>query len=158
MNWETIGILAEVIAAVAVVVSLVYLAIQIRDSSNQNAVNRSATILDEFNRMQEVLISSPEVVQLFTKMKANEELSPTEDMLLESVVNRYLTHWYSIQTAHDRKVLDEQIYSIFCEDVVRYVNSYPQMHQKFIEVIKHYTGANNIPIFSPIFSKAADRA
>ena len=153
MNWETVGVLAEVIAAIAVVASLVYLAIQIRDSSNQNTVNRSSTILDEFNRMQEVLISSPEVAQLFTKLKANEDLSPIEDTLLESVANRYLTHWYSIQSAHSRNVLDEEIYSIFYDDVKRYVNGYPLMHRKFLEVTSHYSGAREIPIFQPIFEK-----
>ncbi len=72
MNWEITGVIAEVIAAFAVVVSLIYVAIQIRDSSNQNAAIRGSTLFDEFNRMQEVFISTPAVVQLFTKMKANQ--------------------------------------------------------------------------------------
>ena len=153
MNLESVGILAEVIAATAVVVSLVYLAFQIRDSANQNTVNRSAILLDEFNRMQEVLISSPEVVNLFTKMKANEALLPLEDTLLEIVSNRFLAHWNSIQIAHNRKVLDEEIYPMFCEDVKRYVNGYPQMHKKFLEITSFYTHARGILILAPIFEE-----
>ena len=37
MNWEAIGAIGEVIGAAAVVITLVYLAIQIRQSNQTNA-------------------------------------------------------------------------------------------------------------------------
>jgi len=153
MNWEITGVIAEVIAAFAVVVSLIYVAIQIRDSSNQNAAIRGSTLFDEFNRMQEVFISTPAVVQLFTKMKTNQSLSPEEDTLLEAISNRYLTQWFSVETAQNRNVIDEQIYRSFCDDVKRYVDDYPQMHEKFLEVTNKYSEMRNLLIFAPIFGK-----
>ena len=41
MNWEAIGVIAEVVGAVAVIVSLVYLAIQV--SSNTRALRATAS-------------------------------------------------------------------------------------------------------------------
>lgn len=152
MNWEIIGVLAEVIGAAAVVISLIYVAIQIRDNSNQNVASRGASITDEFNRMQEVLISSPEVVALFTKMKTLETLTPNEETLLEAVANRYLTHWFSVQSAYDRNVIDKQLFDTFCEDVVRYVSQYSLMHAKFEQVLSLYSVSRSMKIFDPIFS------
>ena len=43
MNWEAIGVIAEVVGAVAVVVSLVYLAVQIRHQSRQAAAEVLST-------------------------------------------------------------------------------------------------------------------
>ena len=148
-----IGVLAEAIGAIAVVASVIYLAVQVRDSSNQNTVTRTTTLIDEFNRMQEVLISSPDVVDLFTKLNSGDELTNRDETLLESVANRYLSHWFSIQTAYDRGTIDKQFYDIFCEDVSRYVNAYPKMTKKFLEVTEHYSQAEHISIFSPIFAK-----
>jgi len=134
--------------------SLIYLAVQVRDSSNQNAVNRSSAINDEFNRMQEVLISSPDVLDLYTKMKQHEELADRDLALLELVANRYLTHWNSVQVAYDRGTIDDVLYKTFCEDVHRYANDFPQLNNKFLEITSKYTMARSLPIYAPIFQAA----
>ena len=100
------------------------------------------------------MISSPDVIQLFAKMKTNEELTVIEDTLLEAVANRLLTHWYSVQTAHDRKLVDLIVYEIFCEDVERWMKEYPPMRKKFLEITSFYSMARDIPIYAPIFEQS----
>ena len=152
MNWDAIGAIGDIIGAIAVVVSLIYVAIQVRDNSNQTKASMATTTTDAFNRMQEVLISNPDVIELFTKMKTRNDLSATEDMLLEAVANRYLAHWWSIQSAYDRNVIDEEFFETFTEDVTRYVNAYPQMHKKFLEIMSLYTRPKDNAIFASIFA------
>jgi len=59
MNWNAIGAIGEVVGALAVVVSVIYLAVQVKGSSKETAAGRTAAILDEYNRMQEVMMMSP---------------------------------------------------------------------------------------------------
>lgn len=67
MNWEAIGAVGEIIGALAVFMTLVYLAIQIRQ--NTKAVQSSA--LDSaFNRisgLRHSLSENPELAQLYLK-------------------------------------------------------------------------------------------
>lgn len=158
MNWEIIGVVSEAIGASAVVVSLIYLAIQVRDNSNQNAVNRGSAINDEFNRMQETLISSPDVVDLYTKMRKREQLNDRDTALLESVANRYLTHWNSVQAAFDRGTIDQMLYDTYCEDVRRYAYDYPKLNDMFYEITEKYTVGRTMPIYGPIFQAKKESA
>jgi hypothetical protein len=71
MNLKAVGIFAEIVAAVAVVISLVYLAIQVREGSNQSAAATSSNIMNEINRMQEIMLSNPQIPELFGKLETN---------------------------------------------------------------------------------------
>ena len=82
-DWGAIG---EIVGAIAVVVSLIYLAIQIRQNTHQIALSMESTKLAAFerniesgNRAREILISDPELVALFLKGIADfRSLNPTE--------------------------------------------------------------------------------
>ena len=50
MNWDAVGAIAEVIGAIAIFVSLVYLAVQIRQSTQQAARALKANELAAFER------------------------------------------------------------------------------------------------------------
>lgn len=70
-DWGAIG---EIVGAIAVVVSLIYLAIQIRQNTHQIALGMESSKLAAFerniesgNRAREILISDPELVALFLK-------------------------------------------------------------------------------------------
>mgnify|MGYP003300637055 CR=1 FL=1 len=51
MNWEAMGAIGEVVGAIAVVLTLAYLAIQVRQNSNpldqQNKVEKAKTAQDK---------------------------------------------------------------------------------------------------------------
>ena len=74
MNWEAVGAIAEVVGVIAIFVSLVYVAVQIRQNTQQAARNVEANELAAFerniesgNRLRELLILHPEVTELLVK-------------------------------------------------------------------------------------------
>jgi hypothetical protein len=154
MNWEAIGAIGEIIGAVAVVGTLWYLAVQIRHSSNQSTANMASTVLNEFNRMQEALFANPHTSALLSRVKAGEDLSDSEETQLESIANRYITHWYQIQLAHERKLVDDVVYLTMCEDVKRILTQYPPLKNRFREILGFYSVSKSIPIFDPIFAES----
>jgi hypothetical protein len=71
MNWDALGAIAEGVGAIAVFVSLVYVAIQIRQSAKQLARGLEASQLaaleqnvESGNRIRELLIVHPDLAQL----------------------------------------------------------------------------------------------
>ena len=57
MNWEAIGAISEMIGALAVVVSLIYLAFQIRQNTNQLEHNERASIAASASAKTSMLIT-----------------------------------------------------------------------------------------------------
>ncbi len=65
MNWEAIGAVGEIVGAIAVIATLIYLAIQVKDSVR---ASRSAAVTDATTAMQAFyheLGSNPQVSGLF---------------------------------------------------------------------------------------------
>ncbi len=74
MNWDAIGAIAEMIGVIAIIVSLIYVAAQIKQSSLQLSRNVEASQLAAFernieagNRVRELLVLHPELAHLLLK-------------------------------------------------------------------------------------------
>jgi len=74
MNWEAVGAIAEALGVVAILVSLVYLAAQIRQGTVQFARSIEANELAAFernieagNHMRELMLLHPEIAELMLK-------------------------------------------------------------------------------------------
>ncbi len=74
INWDALGASAELIGAVAIFISLVYLAMQIRQNTHMISQNMESTRLAAFernveagNRSRELLLLNPELTRLFLK-------------------------------------------------------------------------------------------
>ena len=74
MNWEAVGAIAEAIGVIAIFVSLVYVAVQIRQSTHQFSRSVEATQLAAFeaniesgNRMRELLLLHPDLADLMMR-------------------------------------------------------------------------------------------
>jgi hypothetical protein len=89
MNWDAVGAVGELVGAVAVIATLIYLAIQVKDSAR---AARSAAVTDATNAMQQFysgLGNNPQTSELFLRGMANPESMAQESqfqflMLLHS--------------------------------------------------------------------------
>ncbi|HER43773.1 MAG TPA: hypothetical protein ENO08_04875, partial [Candidatus Eisenbacteria bacterium] len=86
MTWEAVGALAELVGAAAVVVSLVYLAAQIRQSSRISGATAFLGIIDGNNEHFRFMFA-PDNAELMAKgLRGFSSLSPTERMGFESLL------------------------------------------------------------------------
>ena len=65
MNWQAIGAIGEATGAVAVIATLIYLAIQIRQNTAQQRTSAAETTQREFNDFRLLLFESRDVAQLY---------------------------------------------------------------------------------------------
>lgn len=58
MNWEAIGVIAEVVGAIAVIISLIYLAIQVRSNTRSLKASSSFDSTHSWATLNEVLVAA----------------------------------------------------------------------------------------------------
>jgi hypothetical protein len=86
MNWDAISAVAELSGAAAVVISLVYLAVQIRQSARISAAEAFKGIIDGNNEHFRFMFSPENAPILARGLEDYDGLSPTERMGFESLM------------------------------------------------------------------------
>ena len=112
MTLQDLGNLGEFVGAIAVVITLVYLALQIRQntahlSQNTRAVRLAAldASLESGNRVREILISNPELSELYIRgLQGYSQLDRPERLRFGMLLRNLLG---AIQATHMRDVVME---------------------------------------------------
>jgi hypothetical protein len=67
MDWSVLAAIAEIVGAVAIVMTLIYLAVQIRQSTATTTSNSMHTLLDDWRNYTQTWASDPELTSLHTR-------------------------------------------------------------------------------------------
>lgn len=94
MNWDAIGATAEVVGAIGVLASLIYLAIQIRHNSSSVDASTEDGVVSGFNEINLIIGADPKLAALFTMGLENpHDLGSDEatqfSFLFSSYINQY---------------------------------------------------------------------
>ena len=113
MNWDLIVILAEVVGAIAVVVSLVYLAVQTRDNTRVMRSRAAWDAQQSFVEVNETLGDGGFVSDLLYKTLIEpDQLSDKEKYF----VQRFYRSWFQRMEAqfalYQSGILDEEIWNL----------------------------------------------
>ncbi len=108
MNWDAVGAIAELVGAVAVVISLLYLATQLRRANHlarRNAVQQLLASRGELNRF---LAADPKLSDLFWMgLESPNELSEAEWRRFINVVSTLVRHFEAVFSDHREGLLAE---------------------------------------------------
>jgi hypothetical protein len=90
MNWNAIAAVGEIVAALAVFVSVLYLARQIRESALASVSELHQGISQSFQGINELLASSPDLADIMVRGAfARSELSPAEMIRFDSLMTNF---------------------------------------------------------------------
>lgn len=78
MNWDAIGAIEEIIGALAVVISLVYLATQIRQNNKLAQAHTRHEVTNAAVVGGKLLAESPDIAFYIQKINSGEEVEPHE--------------------------------------------------------------------------------
>jgi len=109
MSIQEWAAIAEIVSAIAVIASLVYLAVQIRQNTHELQMNLRATELAAFernvetgNRIRELFILNDEVAELYTRgMKSYTDLAGSEKMRFGMILSNVFS---ALQGAYVRQL------------------------------------------------------
>ena len=98
MNWEAIGAIGEVVGAVAVIATLIYLALQIRQNTAALRSTATQAAHDQAGNLYNILCSDSDMASIYRRgALAPEELTDDELAKLNaflSLAQFYLQNWY----------------------------------------------------------------
>ena len=106
MNWEAIGAIGEVAGAIGVIVTLIYLAAQIRQSNNlSRSESRQALVANDVTS----LTANLRIADVFAKLVSAEELTAQDQLRLSFMFsidlrNREFEYFQYINGLLDEKV------------------------------------------------------
>jgi len=109
VNWEAVGAIAEILGAIAVIATLGYLAIQIRENTRSTTASIYQSAMDgcvELNRT----LSEVDVGELYFKATTNlESLSEVELYRAMNLHRMWLAHVYKLFRLYERGVLPKSL-------------------------------------------------
>ena len=112
MNWDAIGAIGEVVGAVGVIASLVYLGLQLRQNSKTIAEETVQKILNNYHVAMEYLISDREVNRIwFHGFRDTSALNKDEKALWAMQVHAILRRYESIILESRKHDIDQRIIS-----------------------------------------------
>jgi hypothetical protein len=111
VNWDVLSAIAEVFGAVAVVVSLIYLASQIRQANVQAQGEAHSNYLTAWNETIKGWISDRDTVEILQRGFAEFSTLPNvEQAIFAQQVAALINHWHLAADLVERGLLDEQLY------------------------------------------------
>jgi hypothetical protein len=98
MNWDAIGASAEMLAAVGVIISLLYVASQIRQNTAENRISRYDTFVRTVSDIRKTIIENGDVANLYERgLRKPSELDNVESIRFRNILYS-ATH--ALETLH----------------------------------------------------------
>ena len=154
MNWDAVGAIAELLGAVAVFASLVYLALQIRGSTNQASAQMFQSVASEQARVSDAITGDPENLRVWMKMHHGEEMDDFEKTRMFFMVSRVVQAFLAIQIGHDKGQIDQDFYLDAKEQINEMLGS-PHakiIAKKYIE--RQHANQMHLEMFSKITGRS----
>jgi hypothetical protein len=107
MDWQALAAVAEIVASVAIVLSLVYLALQIRQSAQATRAATYQSVMTSVGTMSTAIIQSADAAEVIYRGGQDiSSLSPPERVRFEQMASALFRH-YDVLFYHHRHGLLE---------------------------------------------------
>ncbi len=102
MNWDALGAMGELFGALAVVLTLGYLAVQVKQNSQGMKVAAKLDVEKDYNEYTSMLLQNSELLELQLKGMSNQELNAVEQvkysLLMQKATRLFSSMYYQYQT------------------------------------------------------------
>ncbi len=153
MNWEAIGAVGEVLGSLAVLLTLIYLANQIRQSNDLARFNATKEIVNQFNQLNQMVATDANLRELLAK---TDELSSDEREQIYNFAIMWCNVWLSSQIALDNHQIDEETYAACAKDVHVELARWPNFRTGVEQWLENYPEHTHRRIFQPAVGQATE--
>jgi hypothetical protein len=125
VNWEAISATGQLVGALAVVISLIYLAREVRSNARATRLAAMRSTLDGFNRLAEQLAEHPDLAELFNRgLDDFESLEGVDRARFNSRMHQIFRNVEDVYHQHLEGHLDPRVWRGL-EVVMRDINAFP---------------------------------
>lgn len=151
MDWDAIGALGEIIGAIAVIGTLIYLARQIRQSGINSRASQISMLNQSYAAINDLVVGSPHVIAALKSIENPERGSEGErGVLLRHLMYKWFNVWVAAQMAFSNGQLSEAEFEIYKDDFTNIQDLYPELMLYLIDELRRYPAAKDFAIFAPI--------
>ena len=112
MTLDQFGSIGEIIGALGVMISLVYLAIQIRKNTEAERTSTYQAVVSDFGALNNTMASSPELSHLFVQAMENyHQLSSNEKARISQLFFQCFRYFENMFYQHRKGYLDEEVWT-----------------------------------------------
>ena len=106
MNWDAIGAISEILAAIAVVVTLIYLAKQIRQNSQAVEISALRDTTEQWHQWSEVLATSSDLADIVVRGNRSYKALPDVEAMRYGA---YVQMFFDCAESYRSLVIEHQI-------------------------------------------------
>jgi len=114
MNWEALEAVAEVIGAIAVLATLLYLARQIQQTGRYAKANTQQVLVDEYNRYLKELSGDEAMRRRFRlALRSWEQLSNDDRAAIHIYLASLINHFEQAYYLHETQLVPDAVFDAF---------------------------------------------
>ena len=122
MNWDAIGAVGELLGASAVLVTLIYLAVQIRQNTSAVATATYESTMTGFNDINIVVAGNPALASVLDRGCQNPDSLNSEEIVQFNFLLRcYTNQWWKLFKLYERGSLPASEWSIFAKEAAQFL-------------------------------------
>jgi len=111
MTLDQVASIGEIISGIAVIISLVYLAIQIRTNTEAERSSTYQSIVSDFGAMNNTMASTPELSHMFVQAMENyHQLSSDQKARISQIFFQCFRYFENMFYQHKKGYLDEEVW------------------------------------------------
>lgn len=123
MNWEAIAAIGQLVGALAVLITLIYLAIQIRQNTAAVATATYEGTMTGFNDINVVVAGNPALASLLDRgCQDPESLNTDEVVQFNFLLRCYANQWWKLFKLYERGSLPGEEWSIFAREAAQFMD------------------------------------
>ena len=151
MEKASVRAAAEAIGIVAVVVSLGFLGLQVKQGNDIAQANMRYDLLMAHNEFHDLVVSDAEVGVLLSRMGDPEsEFTRGETERVRAIANRMFNQWNAIHGAYVTGQIPQAVYENLSAPVPPVMSLYPAAIPFWAELLAAYPGVQDYPIQAPL--------
>jgi len=156
MNWDAAGAIGEILGAIVVFATLLYLAQQVRQSVNLARSSQNMSLLDAYGDFNSQIACDPDVADLMvTLQQAPESLSEREVVQSRHMAYRYGNIILSAELAHSQGQITDEQFRMYQDDVSVVLQFYPGLRANLMEIYGLYPDIREMDIWKRINTQNA---
>ena len=152
MNWDAIGAVGELLGALVVIATLLYLARQISQTNKISKAAVARELQQKYSDLYTLIASDQGINALVTRLRSADYMaqSEEEEEQLESFTLLLGGLWLSTGVAHSQGQIDHDMYEVYFRDVQVKLSKWPGMRPQMHEIMKKYPTTSNFEIFKQL--------
>lgn len=146
----------EIVGIIAVVVSLLLLAYEVRQSNRIAQATTTYEIGRDVNQFNELGYSDPAFAAFLLKLRDKDfEASGAEALQVRLLANRFLNLWTIQEQAHRNGLLSDAQFAMTQDDVVAVMGAFPALMPYWGYVFRDQPGLREFVVLEPIAEAVA---